>query len=481
MVMILSCSSVCRISHITRALFPFQQENWIGPIDVFKWDAERKGALPEKFASLVYLEDASEANPAVGTEFLGRPIGTPKFEEDIVVKAAKKAIAVLEGQRGLSKQVSFQLTKYSVISKLTHLLRSVPPAQTAKGIALFEAALRGDSETAWIWDHLEISPSSISEEERQRLCDVTHLGHGDGGLALTNLCVVQRYAFFSGFHDALNTKLAVHTKLVSNLRQLDQDEFPMLRAAAQQIVEFREFLGLTAFELLSDDEQDALDADERKRLKFASEWVPLNLAEMLDDEKRKEPKYKTKSKREESMQCKMGMCANEKLQADYERKLARLKSCSWLANYLDQKQPEATAWLKVMPAEKALSFTDNEWTATVRYFVGIADGRLNLIPGQTCACGAAFSETHPENCKLRGWLTRRSDAVINVALEEARDCLWRTDQERAIPVNQKGEPAEGRMDGVCWPSGKASGKPISFDVTVVTASRQAGRWRLQRR
>ena len=123
------------------------------------------------------------------------------------------------------------------------------------------------------------------------------------------------------------------------------------------------------------------------------------------------------------MQCKMGMCANEKLQADYERKLAQLKSRSWSANYKDQMQPEATAWLKVMPAEKALTFTDNEWTATIRNFVGIADGRLNLIPGQTCACGAAFSETHPENCKLRGWLTRRSDAVINVALEEARDCL----------------------------------------------------------
>ena len=62
------------------------------------------------------------------------------------------------------------------------------------------------------------------------------------------------------------------------------------------------------------------------------------------------------------------------------------------------------------------------------------------------------------------------DAVINVALEEARDCLWRTDQERAIPVNQKGNPAEGRMDWVCWPSGTASGKPISFDVTVVSPS-----------
>ena len=164
------------------------------------------------------------------------------------------------------------------------------------------------------------------------------------------------------------------------------------------------------------------------------------------------------------------MCANEKLQADYERKLERLKSRSWLATYLDQKQPQASSWLKVMPAEKALSFTDNEWTATLRYFVAIPDGRLNLIPGQTCACGAAFTETHSENCKLRGWLTRRSDTVIGVALEEARDCLWRTDQERAIPVNQQGNPSEGRMDGVCWPSGTASGKPISFDVTVVSPS-----------
>lgn len=203
---------------------------------------------------------------------------------------------------------------------------------------------------------------------------------------------------------------------------------------------------------LSEAEEALLDPNERKRLKYALAWVPLNLAEMLDDEKRQEPKYTVKSKREDSMQCKMGMCANEKLQADYERKLERLKSRSWLASYLDQKQPQASSWLKVMPAEKALSFTDNEWTATLRYFVAIPDGRLNLIPGQTCACGAAFTETHSENCKLRGWLTRRSDAVISVALEEARDCLWRTDQERAIPVNQQGNPSEGRMDGVCWPS-----------------------------
>ena len=377
------------------------QAGWAGPVIVKPGDPPP----PPKTATLVYLSDVNDGTTtAAGLTFLGRPQGTNAFKEEAAEVAADKAIAVLKAQSRLqlAKQTQFQITKFCVISKLGHMLRSVPPALTAKAVDKFEEAMRGDSDAAWVWNHLDIAPKSVTPAELARIGAVTHLGHGDGGLALTNLKEVQRYAYFCGFSDALNTKLAGKMDLAAKMRNQDSAVVPMLAAVQTQLVAFRAFLGLTAYESLTDDAREQLSKDERARLEFARRWVPTGIEEMLDETARGGEKYEPKAKggRKLTMQATMGICTNEKLQADYQVSLAILKPRCWLANYLDQMQAEASSWLKIMPGDASLRFTDDQWTSSARNFVAISDDRM--VPGRTCACGQEFTDSHAENCK-RWW------------------------------------------------------------------------------
>ena len=100
---------------------------------------------------------------------------------------------------------------------------------------------------------------------------------------------------------------------------------------------------------------------------------------------------------------------------------------------------------------RKLDKNDDQWTSSVRNFVAISDDRIAMVPGRTCACGQEFTDTHAENCKLGGGFVKRHNAFCYILLEEGIETGHVVNSELPIPVNQRGDVSNGRMDCVFRP------------------------------
>lgn len=457
--------------------------DWEGPDDYGDWD----GPL------LLYLDSQTELE-AIGIDILGRPVGSDAYVQATVMKSVDDAIACLQRQAAVkvTKQTGYQLTRYCVVSKFTHHLRSIPPELCAAAIDKFENAMRGDDSAAWVWQHLELAPAGIEPSELERIKMATQLSHGNGGLALTNLADVNKFAFFCGLNDCLNTDFANHINLAGQMLDKHNTEpgvNRMLKAADDQIANLRAFLGLDLYiaakTAANTDAQGNVISTaaqplgytpaECQRLDYACETIPLNLAEMLDPEIRQTDRFNTTGtgRNRQTFQRRVGIALQEKRASDYSSTILEKTNIGSAAHYRDQTTPITSVWLRAMPGDENLTMSDKEWTARIRHWVAIKDARLQMLRANPyCACGAKFTAHHAENCNHRGHITKRHDRINHLLLEEARETGHFTSWELPIPVRQDGSFGPGRIDGVFTPR-TATGKATNFDGTIVSPTTSA--------
>ena len=391
--------------------------------------------------AISYLSDASATN-GVGVTILGRPTGSDQFQIQEVIEVADEAIEALQRQVKLNfkKQTAYQLTRYCIISKLIHLLRTVPVRLSAPGIKKFEDALRGDEAAAWVWQQLEIAPEGTDPAELDRLRTATSMSLAEGGLGLPNLCQVSRFAHFCGFSDALSTTFAEHLDTCNTLAQADVQSLPTLADLEEEIRDFRDYIGLPLLEqaIINDTVKD-LPNSTRQRLVHAATVVPKNVADLLDVTGRAKFGVVESGRERLTFQKRMANCANEMVADAYAVTILQDRGPEYSALWQDQRNSMSSLVLRTMPADRTLTLSNHEWTCTIRKKMAIADGRHQHVVGK-CACGTTFSELHAERCNLSGSLTKRSDVVNKTLLAEGVETGHIAHWERRIPFNQRGKP-----------------------------------------
>ena len=186
-----------------------------------------------------------------GMRVVGVPVGTEQFQRDFLQEAVNREPAELV--RALAPmedaQASFQILRLYATSRLSHLLRTVPPSTTCQAAANYDALVEWALASVIAGDGADAAGLPAPEEVAHdpTVCqNQTYLGHDalrqvhllirEGGLGLTSSSSIKGAAYNTGCH-ALVLGRVVAASARGNLPSLLEwlPERPMASALLEEL------------------------------------------------------------------------------------------------------------------------------------------------------------------------------------------------------------------------------------------------------
>ena len=141
------------------------------------------------------------------------------------------------------------------------------------------------------------------------------------------------------------------------------------------------------------------------------------------------------------------------------------------AQFNSKRGPGACAFLRALPSDKGLSFSNKEFMLALRLHLRLpVISKFGVQPGMPCQCNrevkngrSRLTEDHLLNCNAKAVMTRRHDAIKNVMADIIKDA------KLTPQVEDTSAPGSGKLNrfDICADRYNADNQDLKIDVTVV--------------